>query len=142
MIFLKQKALKANDNIAWLKMSFRLPWHQHSSDKSRSTEYPNGIAYIAIKQLTAWVIPAPEIAASILQMELDIMTLKEKLPPLRVTASWVYLLNKVNAIIEVNIKWTLIQYVGTWFLSEFHHCNTDSGGCRLMSVVINEVNIL
>jgi hypothetical protein len=64
---LKLKALKANNNgIGWLRMSSPLPQHQHAINKSRSTEYPSGIAYIAIEQLTVQVILAPEMAASIL----------------------------------------------------------------------------
>ena len=89
---MKLKAMKANDDgMAWLRMSFPLSQHQHAIDKSRTSEYPNGVAYMAIKHLMARVIPAPEMAASILQTELESVTMKESDDPLTVD-------NKFNSI--------------------------------------------
>ncbi len=74
----KYKAVQANDNaIAWLRMAFPLPKHQHEIDASCTTGYPQGLAHEAIRRLKARVIRACEMAASVLQMELDSIKMKE-----------------------------------------------------------------
>ncbi len=43
------KAVQANDNaMAWLRMAFPLPKHQHEIDASCTAEYPQGVAHEAI----------------------------------------------------------------------------------------------
>ncbi len=54
-----------------------LPKHQHEINASCTTGYPQGLAHEAIRQPKARVIPAREMAASVLQMELDSSKMKE-----------------------------------------------------------------
>ena len=73
------KAVQANDNaMAWLRMTFPLPKHQHEIDASCTAEYPQGVAYEEIRRLKNRVIPAKEMAATVLQAELEAITMKEK----------------------------------------------------------------
>eukprot|EP00804_Cyclotella_cryptica_P006706 CCRYP_008640-RA/>CCRYP_008640-RA protein AED:0.60 eAED:-0.00 QI:0/0/0/0.2/1/1/5/0/1261 len=76
------KAVQANDNaMAWLRMAFPIPKHQHEIDASCSAAYPQGVAYEAIRCLKARVIPAKEMAATVLQAELDSIKMKETEDP-------------------------------------------------------------
>ncbi len=76
--FKKYKAVQANDNaMAWLRMVFPLPKHQHEIDASCSTNYPQGVAHDAIIRLKARVIPAKEMAATVLQAGLNSIKMKE-----------------------------------------------------------------
>ena len=46
----KYKAVQANDSaIAWLRMAFSLPKHQHEINASCTTGYPQGLAHEAIR---------------------------------------------------------------------------------------------
>ncbi len=46
----KLKAIQANDNaMAWLRMAFPLPKHQHEIDASGTNEYPLGVSYEAVR---------------------------------------------------------------------------------------------
>ena len=57
--FKKYKAVQANDNaMAWLRMAFPLPKHQHEIDASCTNTFPQGVAHEAIRRLKARVIPA------------------------------------------------------------------------------------
>ncbi len=61
----KSKAMQANDNaIAWLRMAFSLPNHQHEINELCTTRFPQGLVHEAIRQLKARVITGS-------QMELD-----------------------------------------------------------------------
>jgi hypothetical protein len=63
-------AVHANDNvIVWLMMAFPLPKHQHEIDASCTTNFPQGVAHEAIRHLKARMIPAKEMAATVLQEE-------------------------------------------------------------------------
>ena len=57
----KFKAVQANDNaMAWLRMAFPLPKHQHEIDASCTSNFSQGVAHEAIKHLKARMIPAKE----------------------------------------------------------------------------------
>ena len=72
------KAVQANDNaLAWLMMAFPLPKYQHEIDAACTAEYPQGVDHEAIRHLKARVIPAKEMAATVLQAELDAIKMKE-----------------------------------------------------------------
>lgn len=46
----KYKAIQANDNaMAWLRMAFPLPKHQHKINVSCTAEYPQGVAHDAVR---------------------------------------------------------------------------------------------
>jgi hypothetical protein len=63
--------------MAWLRMAFPLPKHQHEIDASCTSNFPQGVALEAIRRLKARVIPAKEMAATVLQAELDAIKMKE-----------------------------------------------------------------
>ena len=72
------KAVQANDNaMAWLRMAFPLPKHQHEIDASCTNNFPQGVAHEAIRRLKARVILAKEMAATVLQAELNAIKMKE-----------------------------------------------------------------
>ena len=58
-------------------MAFPLPKHQHEIDALCTTGYSQWLAYKAIRCLKARVIPACEMAASVLQIDLDLIKMKE-----------------------------------------------------------------
>ena len=58
-------------------MAFPLSKHQHEIDASCTAEYPQGVAHDAVRQLKARVIPAKEMAATVLQAELDAIKMTE-----------------------------------------------------------------
>ena len=70
--------MQANDHVmAWLRMAFPLPEHQHEIDVPCNAEYPQGVAHKAISCLKARVIHAKDMAATVLQTELDRIKMKE-----------------------------------------------------------------
>lgn len=72
------KVVLANNNaMAWLRMAFPLLKHQHEIDASFTTEYPQGVAHKAIRNLKARVIQAKEMATSVLKAKLDAIKMKE-----------------------------------------------------------------
>jgi len=69
--------VQANNNaMAWLRMAFPLSKHQHEIDAVCTTNFLQGAAREAIRRLKARVIAAKEMAATVLQAELDAIKMK------------------------------------------------------------------